>query len=387
MKIYSASLSLLTTMQLGGEANIVELESEAEVEDFFNNIDEYNVEHNLHVSSDLSNVRIIGGGSNVLVGDDVKDIVFVKLMQPQYNPLSPTDSSPKGASNSDAFVSKAPLGELREAVRGSHEWPIFGIWAGTSWDDFVVETVEEGYKDLAYLSLIPGTVGAAPVQNIGAYGAEVKDTITEVRGYDFVEKKWKTYTNSECDFSYRHSRFQKEKSFLITRVVFALGSPRGAPRSGEGVIYPSLRNLITENSTTQEIRDAVISVRDSKLPRAPGSPRGAGGELIAPSVGSFFHNPIVRNDIAEKLKNEHSDMPLYEYNTTHKKLSAGWLIEHSNCASIQDDTFHFYKNNHLVITHRGGATLNNLLSFAEKIKDKVKEKFGVELHIEPEIIQ
>ena len=357
MKIYTDHLSHHTTMQMGGEARIVELESEEEVEDFFNNIDQYNSEYKLNIRSDMSNVRILGGGSNVLVGEDVKDLVFIKLV---------------------SIDSNSPLGELSEGLRGLHELNesgsnVFSIWGGTSWDDFVKYTVDKGYKDLSYLSLIPGTVGAAPIQNIGAYGAEVKDTIAEVYGYDLKEKIWKTYSNKDCKFAYRHSRFQKEKSFLITRIKFKLSDTSTATT----IIYSSLKNLIYENSSAQEIRDAVISVRDSKLPRV-----GA-----VPSVGSFFHHPIVNNELAERLKIEYSDMPLYEYDIDNKKLSAGWLIENARCASVEDNTFHFYKNNHLVITHDGDATLNDLLSFTDKIKGKVREKFDMELHIEPEIIQ
>ncbi len=383
MKIYIDSLSRHTTFQMGGEAHIVELGSEAEVEDFFNNLEKHNNEYNLNIKSDMSSIRILGGGSNILVGEDVKDLVFVKLS------------------------GVAPLAKAWRGAGGE------GVWAGTPWDDFVVHTVALGYRDLAYLSLIPGTVGAAPVQNIGAYGAEVKNTITEVRGYDFKEKKWKTFTNKECGFAYRHSRFQKEKSFLITGVSFTLNPhplpiPQGEGRNANALLsgsppleggfrrglYPSLKNLINENSTAQEIRDAVIKVRDSKLPRIPYSPPHAGGargggELISPSVGSFFHNPIVGIDIANKLKIDHSDMPLYEYDPEHKKLSAGWLIEHSDCADIKDETFHFYKNNHLVITHKGesGPALNKLLIYSDKIKERVKEKFNIELNIEPEIIR
>lgn len=403
MRVYVDNLANHTTMQIGGRAAIVELDNENEVEDFFNNIESVANKHNINIKADLSNIRILGGGSNMLVGEEVKDIVFVRLT-PTPLPASPTSGEGSLRDTNAIVFQTLPLGEggTKQSVMtgevgasGSN----FSVWGGVNWDELVAYTVERGYKDLAYLSLIPGTVGAAPVQNIGAYGAEVKDTIMQVRGYDFVNRVWKVYLNKDCDFAYRHSRFQKEKSFLITRVSFEF-----PPSLGEGLgvrsIYPSLKNLINENSSALEIREAVIKVRDSKLPRIPNlTPALYRGEVViqntapegaiqntAPSVGSFFHNPIVENEVAVRLKMTHEAMPIYEYDTQHKKLSAGWLIENSAAKNIENGIYHYYKQNHLVITHDGGAQLDSLLGYANEIKLKVKEKFNIELHIEPEII-
>ncbi len=404
MKIYKDKLAKYTTFQMGGMARIVELVDEGDVICFFSNLEKHEI--------DIKNIRILGTGSNVLIGEDIKDLVFVKLLP---LPLAPPSRGGELLMSTNALSGMEVL-PLREDLGGVDpmESCEFSVGAGTNWDDFVKYTVDKGYRDLSYLSLIPGTVGAAPVQNIGAYGHEVSETIVSVKVYDIQANKLIIIKSEECQFAYRQSVFQNNKHWLILEVTFALrhknlmsGSPPlgGGFRWGLLPIYPSLKNLIDQNSTAKDIREVVIKVRDSKLPRIPcppppeGGVRG-GGELIAPSVGSFFYNPVISNELANKLKVLYTDMPLYFYDESHMKVAAGWLIENSEARNIKDKTFHFYKNNYLVITHiiwsnpslgegarrAKGVELMNLLAFANQIKEKVKDKFDIDLEIEPEIV-
>lgn len=331
MKKEMVQLSLLTTFRMGGETELISLLSESEVEECFANID---------------NAFFLGGGSNLLVGEEAFTVPCVKYVR---DDISYEERDGK------------------ECVR---------VQAGRAWDDFVSQTVEMGYGTLAALSLIPGTVGAAPVQNIGAYGSEVKDSIVLVRGFDIREKKWKEFTKEECLFSYRKSIFQTYRDFLITEVVFAL--EKGVK---EMPSYGALKQIFfgKESVSPRELRDAVISVRDSKLPRVE----------KAPSVGSFFKNPLVTVSKKDELLEKYPGLPHFAGEGAMSKLAAGWLIEQSCAELFVYENLSLYERNRLVMTHVGSreVTLPHVRLYAAKIQERVMSVFGVKLEIEPEIVR
>ncbi len=321
------SLKNYTTFRMGGDAELFLLENHEDVETFFKNEQLF---------------YILGGGSNILVSDKAVTRPFV-----QYDAK-------------DVFYEEKEDGAT------------VTISSGENWDEFVGETVEKGYGTLANLSLIPGSVGASPVQNIGAYGSEVKESIITVRVYDTNEKKWKEFSNEECQFSYRKSIFQSNKYFLITEVVFSL--TKGVNKKPT---YGALKTVFEAEETIspKRLREEVIWIRDSKLPRIE----------TLPSVGSFFKNPVVSEEKVEKLKGQFPAIPFFPHENG-VKLAAGWLIENAKCEEIIHPPFFLYKKTKLVISHTGGARLEDLLLYVEEIKKKVYEVYGVDLEREPEVI-
>ena len=330
MKKETVALSSKTSFRMGGKALLTSLFTHSDVEEFFNS------EKSCH---------IIGDGSNILVSEKEWNIPFVKYV--------------------DASI-------LYTEISGGVT--LCTVSAGKNWDEFVCETVARGYGTLANLSLIPGTVGASPVQNIGAYGTEVSESIVYVKGYDRQEKKWKEYTNTDCLFSYRKSLFQEMKSFLITEVVFKLTKDVTARPT-----YGALKKVFEgkELITPLELRTEVIRIRDGKLPRVS----------VTASVGSFFKNPIVSQTVLEKLRERFETVPFFAFGEGMVKLASGWLIEHACQESFQYKSLALYEKNRLVMVNLGNDTkLEEVLEYAAIVKGKVKEMFHVDLEIEPEII-
>ena len=329
MEQKSVLLKHFTTFRMGGEAMLHSLSTREDVEYFF---------------SHHADFCIIGGGSNVLVSDKRHTIPFV------------------------TFVGK----DL--SFQEKKDECLVTVEAGKNWDEFVCETVARGYGTLANLSLIPGTVGASPVQNIGAYGTEVSESIVCVKGYDRQEKKWKEYTNVDCFFSYRKSLFQGMKTFLITEVVFKLTKGVMARPT-----YGALKKIFEgkDSITPLELRTEVIRIRDGKLPRVS----------VTASVGSFFKNPIVSQTVLEKLRERFETVPFFVFGEGMVKLASGWLIEHACQESFQYKSLALYEKNRLVMVNLGNDTkLEEVLEYATFIKGKVKEMFRVDVEIEPEII-
>lgn len=314
---------------MGGEAELVVFESTEEVDHFFRE----------EAREDIS-YRVLGGGSNILVSDDIPKTVFVQTV---YGDLLYKEAC-------DTIFTTAP--------------------AHMVWDDFVKETVEKGYGDLAALSLIPGSVGATPVQNVGAYGVETKDMFISLTAYDMKKKVWVTFDKEGCAFGYRKSVFQERKEFIITSVTFGLHKGNMAVPS-----YGGFAHLTGQSISPLELRNEVIRQRDSKLPRA--------GDVA--SVGSFFKNPVVTSKEAEKLKEMYPAMPQYVSNGS-VKLAAGWLIEHSDAVYVKSEHFALYEKNKLVVVHNGNGNIEKLFEFQDKIQRSVYEKYGVHLEREPEVV-
>ena len=245
------------------------------------------------------------------------------------------------------------------------------VGAGEVWDEFVQFTVDYGLGGIENLSLIPGSVGAAPVQNIGAYGQEVGSVVEKVKGFDLNLKRQVEYLAVQCEFGYRSSIFKNalKNSFVITSVVFKL------EKFPEFVLgYGDVEKRAREKGeiTLGNIRKSIIEIRQSKLPDT---------KEIG-NAGSFFKNPEVDTDLAESLKNRFENMPVYPGSNGKVKLAAGWLIEKAGWKGVREGEVGVHEKQALVIVNYGNATGKQIFDFSSKIKQSVFEKFGVELERE-----
>lgn len=255
------------------------------------------------------------------------------------------------------------------------EYAIVSSGAGVNWDKLVEWSVNNGYGGLENLSLIPGMVGATPVQNIGAYGVEVKDIVEKVRTVSIKDGSITEFSNNDCLFEYRNSIFKSEikGKYLITRVYYKLTTrPLLKPD------YASLNDEIEKlgKATLKNVRQAVINIRRSKLPDPE----------ITGNAGSFFKNPLVSSSAAEFLKTRYPQMPVYEDQSGGTKLAAGWLIDQSGWKGKRIGDAGVHDKQALVLVNYGNATGKDIFELSEKIKESVSEKFGVELEREVEVV-
>lgn len=249
------------------------------------------------------------------------------------------------------------------------------VGAGVNWHDFVRWTLDQNYRGLENLALIPGTVGAAPIQNIGAYGVEVKEYIDAVEAYDCQTKQWIRLPKKDCRFAYRHSVFKDEPNrFVIAAVIFDLPKV-WQPRVSYADLTNHFANRVVNAITAPEIFEAVCAIRAKKLP----DPKVIG------NVGSFFQNPVISNQQLQSLKEQFPRIVNYPESAMHSKLAAGWLIDQCGFKGMQMGNVGVHDKQALVLTHRGGGNSDELLELAEQIQKKVKEAFGVELTVEPMI--
>jgi UDP-N-acetylmuramate dehydrogenase len=249
------------------------------------------------------------------------------------------------------------------------------VGAGVSWHSLVIWTLEHSYPGLENLALIPGTVGAAPIQNIGAYGVEIKNYINSVKAFDSQAMQWVTLDRAHCQFSYRHSLFKANPLRYIISAVNLYLPKQWQPR----ISYADLQHFFAgkENGsiTPLAIFEAVCTIRTEKLP----DPKQIG------NVGSFFQNPIVENSMLAKLKQRHPAIVAYPEDINHSKLAAGWLIDHCGFKGMQVGSVGVHDKQALVLTHRGNGNSTELLMLAKTIQETVRERFGVDLVIEPVI--
>ena len=334
------ALSNFTTLKVGGPAQkILHAQTEDELIEFVKTADQAG-----------EKLLILGGGSNLLISDAGFAGTVIKVESSgsslDYDPCS---------------------GGMIE------------VSAGEEWDKFVALTIEKGFADLESLSGIPGTVGGAPIQNIGAYGHEVSETIARVRAYDRKKGEITTFTNEQCKFSYRNSIFKAESGrYVILSVSFQL-------RKGEQslpITYVELANYLSVNvgdrSSVVEVRKAVLQLRGRK------------GMLIdtsdadSNSAGSFFVNPILSREIADKLPPE---APRWVQPDGRVKTSAAWLMEHAGVnkgeklAGAQISSKHV-----LALTNSGDATAGDIVKLAKMAREKVFEKFGIKLEAEVQLV-
>lgn len=286
-------------------------------------------------------VLVLGGGSNVLFMNDFNGLIL--------HPNVPG------------------IGKVKEDRQ--NVWLEAG--AGEVWDDFVNYCVRFNLGGVENLSLIPGLVGAAPVQNIGAYGQEISNVIELVKGYDLQQKIPLEFPAAACEFGYRDSLFKRKlkNRFVITSVVFKLEK-----FPDFNLKYGQLENKVNElgELNLENIRQAVIEIRSSKLPDV----KEFG------NAGSFFKNPVVESGVAEKIRNMHPDIPVYPVDAERVKLAAGWLIEKAGWKGRREANVGVHEKQALVLVNYGGATGKEIYELSEKVRQVIVDKFGVELERE-----
>jgi UDP-N-acetylmuramate dehydrogenase len=297
-----------------------------------------------HKGSD-QNYLVLGQGSNLLFTGDFHGTIIHPEME---------GITLEGKKDNDVIVSAG---------------------AGEIWDKLVESTVNNGLGGIENLSLIPGHVGAVPVQNIGAYGAEVRNTIERVRAISLEDGSIREFTNEECRFGYRDSIFKGELKgkYLITRVYFKLST-----KPKLCLEYGSLKEEINKLGSTSlgNVRNIVISTRQSKLP----DPDQIG------NAGSFFKNPVVNDSIVDDLKKRYPKLPVFKDHSGGSKLAAGWLIEQCGWKGKRIGDAGVHDKQALVIVNHGNATGKELFDLSEQIKKSVADKFGIILEREVEVI-
>lgn len=246
--------------------------------------------------------------------------------------------------------------------------------AGENWDDFVAYCTRNDAFGLENLSLIPGTVGASPIQNIGAYGVEVKDFIKDVLVYDLQSAQLVTLSNKECNFSYRNSSLKNNPRYIVISVSFKL-SAQPALNLSYGDVAQRMASIATP--TPYDLRNIIIAIRQSKLP----DPQELG------NAGSFFHNPVLPQENVQKLLIQYPNLPLFTTaDPEYIKISAGWLIDNLGLKGLRHGNVGVYPKQALVLVNYGGACQTELLEFAEWIQSQVKAHYDLRLHIEPIIL-
>ncbi len=324
-------------------------------------------------------ILILGGGSNIVFSDGILNVFAIKIEIKGFKILS--DSVVRNETNKYVDIK---------------------VGAGEIWDQIVEKTVEMNLFGLESLSAIPGTVGACPVQNIGAYGTEVKDTIEEVEVFEMKTGKIMKFSKEDCQFGYRDSIFKKEAKgkYIITAVVFRLrkeieensskkvlgleghnsGSDSINQNFSPAFLYPGVSNYFInkgiENPNLRQIRQAIIDIRKEKLP----NPK----EI--PNVGSFFKNPIVPNKIADNIRKEFPSAKFYTAGEGLTKVPAGWLIENTGLKGQSFGKVSVYENNALVLINKNNASNEDIISARNEIRKQVFDKFGITLEQEPELI-
>ena len=247
--------------------------------------------------------------------------------------------------------------------------------AGVEWDDLVEWAVQRGLWGIENLSLIPGKAGAAPVQNIGAYGCEAKDAIRRVEMYCVETGAMLTLDAAHCGFGYRESVFKHDLKgrVIITAVEIALShTPR--PRLGYGDVEREVESR--GGVTLRNIREAICSIRRAKPP----------DPAVLGNAGSFFKNPIVEASVAENLLKTYPEMPHYPAPEGRVKLAAGWLIDRAGMKGRREGAVGVHERQALVLVNHGGATGGEVIAFAHKVQERVREKFGIEIDTEVNIL-
>jgi UDP-N-acetylmuramate dehydrogenase len=256
----------------------------------------------------------------------------------------------------------------------NNEYVIISAGSGVIWDSLVAWSVEKGYGGLENLSLIPGTVGASPVQNIGAYGVEAKDCIEKVFAVSTNDGSVKEFSNSDCRFGYRDSIFKGELKgkYFVSAVFFRLYK-KYTLKTGYGALTEEVDRK--GGATLNNVRQAVIDIRRSKLP----------DPVVIGNAGSFFKNPVVSAETASFLKMEFPGMPVFPDSSGGIKLAAGWLIELCGWKGFRKGDAGVHEKQALVIVNFGDASGSDIYNLSEDIKESVLKKFGVELEREVEI--
>ena len=263
-----------------------------------------------------------------------------------------------------------------EVIRETDEDVYVKAGGGVVWHDFVLYCIKKGWNGLENLSLIPGSLGASPMQNIGAYGVEIKDIFEELEAIHLKTGEINYFNNSDCKFNYRESVFKTslKGEYLISRVTFKLSKKMNFNTS-YGIINQQLEAMNITDLTAKSISDAVVAIRQSKLP----DPKKIGNS------GSFFKNPIVSNEQFKKLKLNFPTVVGYPSGDKSTKLAAGWLIDQAGWKGKKFNNYGVHKNQALVLVNYGGATGKEIYNLSEEIMQSIKEKFNVALEREVNI--
>ncbi|WP_370462561.1 UDP-N-acetylmuramate dehydrogenase [Pseudomaricurvus sp. HS19] len=289
---------------------------------------------------------ILGGGSNLVLSSDFPGLVI-----------------------SMGILGREVLGEDESSV-------LLRAGGGENWHQWVQYCVESGYFGLENLGLIPGTVGAAPIQNIGAYGVELESCFESLTAVEVSSGRVVTFDGSACRFGYRDSVFKQElrDQFIITSVTLRLHRNPDVRAD-----YPALQQYLSElgagQPSPQQLFEAVCAIRSSKLP----------DPAQVPNAGSFFKNPLVSSEQFEQLREEYTDIVGYPQSGGQVKLAAGWLIDRAGWKGHSEDGVGVHDKQALVLVNPGHASGSRLLQLAQRIRDDIRQRFGVELEIEPRV--
>lgn len=329
------SLKQYTTMKLGGETRyMATADSASDVVSLYRNARKENLP-----------IFVLGGGSNVITHDEVFEGIVLLNKIKGFEVISETD-----------------------------ETTDVKIGAGEVWDEVVEKAIGLGLQGIEAMSGIPGTAGAAPVQNVGAYGQEIADTLISLEAYDSKTDTIVTISADECDFSYRNSIFRdKEKGrYCILNITLRLNKAEPKPP-----YYASLQKYIDENDIREVnlsvIRVAVLNIRSEKLPDP--------AEL--PSAGSFFKNALVEKWKLEELQKEYSDIPNYAMSDGRYKIPTGWLIDKAGLRGYRSHGMRVYEKNALVLVNDSATGYDDLAAIREEIVQIVFDKFGIKIEQEP----
>lgn len=294
------------------------------------------------------NKLILGGGSNMLL-----------------------------TQNQDALVIHLNIKGIQVLSEDEHT-VIVESHAGENWHEFVLWCLDNDYGGLENLSLIPGQVGTAPIQNIGAYGVELKDTFISCKAVSTETNKIHSFSKADCDFGYRNSIFKHDLKgkFIITSVTFKLSKKNHKLSVNYGSVESQLESMQIENPTIQDISKAVISIRQSKLP----DPKDIGNS------GSFFKNPVITKTHYHKLTKNFKDIPSYTISTDEIKIPAGWLIEKAGFKGKRFGNYGVHKNQALVLVNYGNAEGKDILNLSKLIQKTVKRLFDISIEAEVNIL-
>lgn len=335
MTITNIDLKPYNTFGISAHASY--FESFTSVEELENHISNYKNEELL----------ILGGGSNILFTKDFEGVVLQNKI--------------KGFE----IISENPNDVIVKAG------------GGENWHEFVLKCINRGFAGIENLSLIPGSVGASPMQNIGAYGVEIKDVFQELEAYHLKTGEIHTFDAKSCEFGYRESVFKNKfkGQYVILSVSYKL-SKKPNLNTSYGSIENELRLMGVTKPTIKDISKAVISIRNSKLP----DPKKIG------NAGSFFKNPIVDQSIVDEIEKTYPSVPNFPSEEGKRKLAAGWLIEQAGWKGKTYNQYGVHKLQALVLVNYGGATGKEIYRLSSRIIKDVEEKFGVTLEREVNIL-
>jgi len=332
-----ASLKNLNSFSVEAFADqLLELDSADDLQEFMST-------HRFDPACDL----VLGGGSNILFAADTHGTVILNRVTG------------------------------KRIIADSNDEVLVEAWAGENWHQLVLWSLEQGLSGLENLALIPGLAGAAPMQNIGAYGVELADVFDSLEALELDGGGMHEFKHRDCHFGYRDSRFKSHDAgrFLITRIRLRLRR-HFEPKLAYQGIREELDTMGIDEPGPAQVSEAVIRIRRRKLP----------DPAVAGNVGSFFKNPVVSSSLAEQLQKDLSGLPIYPQENDQVKLSAAWLIEHCGWKGCSMGRAAVSAQHALVLINKGDATGSEIFALAEAVQASVKTNFGVELEPEPLII-